>query len=52
MLYEEGLTADTLIQAVESLYGNRDAYIERMSSAEDANALASVYEWMNEIARK
>ncbi|CAM4381151.1 undecaprenyldiphospho-muramoylpentapeptide beta-N-acetylglucosaminyltransferase [Paenibacillus alkaliterrae] len=52
VLYEEKLTADTLIQGVERLYDNREAFVERMSLSEDTDASAAVFEWINEIARK
>ncbi|MBD2867844.1 undecaprenyldiphospho-muramoylpentapeptide beta-N-acetylglucosaminyltransferase [Paenibacillus arenilitoris] len=52
VLYEEKLTADSLIEGIERLYEGRRTYIDRMSESRDANALAAVYDWITEIARK
>lgn len=52
VLYEEQLTADTLLDGIERLYENRHAYIKTMSMSEQTNALPAVFEWINEIALK
>ncbi|OMF38876.1 UDP-N-acetylglucosamine--N-acetylmuramyl-(pentapeptide) pyrophosphoryl-undecaprenol N-acetylglucosamine transferase [Paenibacillus sp. FSL H8-0548] len=52
VLYEEKLTAATLADSVERLYDDRKAYTDRMNLSEEANALAAVYDWINEIAKR
>ncbi|WP_424769391.1 undecaprenyldiphospho-muramoylpentapeptide beta-N-acetylglucosaminyltransferase [Paenibacillus sp. sgz302251] len=52
VLYEEKLTADSLIDGVERLYQKRDLFMQTMSESEETNALTAVYDWINEIARK
>lgn len=52
VLYEDKLTAGTLIKGIEQLYENKQEYVQRMSLSEDANALEAVVDWINEIAKK
>lgn len=52
VLYEEKLTADSLVQGVEQLYENRQGYIDTMSRTKEANALGAVYDWIIEVAKK
>lgn len=52
VLYEEKMTAGTLIKEIEQLYENRQDYIQQMNQNKDENALTSVFDWINEIAKK
>ncbi|MCA0757808.1 undecaprenyldiphospho-muramoylpentapeptide beta-N-acetylglucosaminyltransferase [Paenibacillus sp. N4] len=52
VLYEEKLTADSLVREVEQLYGKRQVYIDTMSRTKEANALGAVYDWIMEVAKK
>ncbi|RCW42055.1 undecaprenyldiphospho-muramoylpentapeptide beta-N-acetylglucosaminyltransferase [Paenibacillus prosopidis] len=52
VLYEEQLTVDTLVHGIERLYDNRHAYIKRMDTSEQTNALPAVFGWINEIAKR
>jgi len=52
ILYEEDLTGDSLVGAVNQLYDERDAYKDRMSKSEDSNAMSALYNQIVSVARK
>ena len=51
VLFEEDLTDDTLYEAVRELYDNRNAFIERMSSSTQSNAIPVIMDLIKEYAK-
>lgn len=51
VLFEEDLTDDTLYGAVRELYDNRNAFIERMSSSTQSNAIPVIMDLIKEYAK-
>lgn len=52
VLYEEQMTADTLIDAIQHLFNNRERYIAAMSVREAADTLPVVYELIAGAAKR
>jgi len=44
VLYEEKLSGESLVEAIDALYRNRSAYKKRMSASADTNALHVLYD--------
>ncbi|WP_341279550.1 glycosyltransferase [Paenibacillus sp. FSL H8-0537] len=52
VLHEEQVTPDTLLSAIEDVYQNRAAYINRMEQEERRDTLSQLYELIVSSARK
>ena len=52
VLHEEQVTPDTLLAAIEDVYQNRAAYINRMEQEERRDTLSQLYELIVSSARK
>ncbi|TFE19473.1 undecaprenyldiphospho-muramoylpentapeptide beta-N-acetylglucosaminyltransferase [Cohnella luojiensis] len=51
VLFEEDLTADTLISSIKQIYENRHVYLQNMSRFERKDALSFVFELVKQVSR-
>ncbi|WP_062236312.1 undecaprenyldiphospho-muramoylpentapeptide beta-N-acetylglucosaminyltransferase [Fictibacillus sp. FJAT-27399] len=52
VLFEEDLTAESLMQGIEQLYSNQEAYISRMEESQLSNALDHLFSIIKEEAKR